>query len=34
MGGQAAYVAGLVTVSTGLAMVGMPLWLMALRALA
>ncbi len=32
MGGQAAYVAGLVTVSTGLAMVGMPLWLMALRA--
>jgi len=34
MGSQAAYVAGLVTVSTGLAMVGMPLWLMALRVLA
>lgn len=34
MGAQAPYVAGLVTVSTGLAMVGMPVWLMALRALA
>ncbi|MBM3388561.1 MAG: AEC family transporter [Betaproteobacteria bacterium] len=32
MGSEAAYVAGLVTVSTGLAMLGMPLWLMALRA--
>lgn len=33
MGGEAGYVAGLVTVSTLLAMLGLPAWLMVLRAL-